>query len=496
MAAKRPGSTRYAPGILMVLIIFIVLTSAYFRPVPGFLWIYVGVLAIFQLTKRNIALFLSLCLSTLVFLLVLSHIPETMLARLPPSMLAVCLVCYVGAYRLEKREMAIIAQQSELEAANAAQSEFIDNVSHEMQTPLTAIKGFSELIAEDTGLNRASRSHVESVLYNTTQLTWIINDLIETTRLQGRSLRLQSKDTDLAQLLTNIVATESQIARDRGLELTISPEFPLPKYIHTDGFRLSQVLVNVIDNALKFTPQGYVNVAVKYEQRDNTIEFIVRDTGIGIAADFQDQIFERFSQAKLAGHYGNTGIGLGLYISRELTLLLGGVLSYRPVSTGSEFSLKFKLPNECEEFIHDLLPESNGAIEAEVERPQYRGHVLVAEDSITNQLLIGMMLDNYGLSHMLVADGQQAVDACMNSSYDLVLMDINMPVMNGIEAARCIKASGLDTPIVALSASALMNRNRGDQMSVFDGLLGKPIDTVKLETILASYLTNKNLAPT
>ena len=492
LVAKRPGINRYAPEILMVLIIFIVLVSAYFRPFPGFLWIYVGVLGIFQLTKRNIALFLSLCLSALVFLLVLAHVPETMVSRLPPSMLAVCLVCYLGSYRLERRELAIIAQQSELEASNAAQREFIDNVSHEMRTPLTAIKGFSELIAQDARLDRASRSHVESVLYNTTQLSWMINDLIETTRLQGGSVRVQAKDTDLARLLSNILTTESQMARDRGLDLTISPEFPLPRYIHTDGYRLAQVLTNLIGNALKFTPQGYVNIAVKYEQRDNTLEFIVRDTGIGIEAAFQDQIFERFSQAKLADHYDNSGIGLGLYISKELTRLLGGVLSYRAVSPGSEFSLKLKLPNECDDFIHDLLPESTDASGAEVERQHYSGHILVAEDSMTNQLLIGMLLDNYGLSHTLVADGQQAVDACMNSPYDLVLMDINMPVMSGIEAAGRIKASGVDTPIVALSASAAISRNNDAEMSVFDGLLGKPIDTTKLESILASYLTNKD----
>ena len=111
-----------------------------------------------------------------------------------------------------------------------------------------------------------------------------------------------------------------------------------------------------------------MNIAVKYEQRDNTLEFIVRDTGIGIEAAFQDQIFERFSQAKLADHYDNSGIGLGLYISKELTRLLGGVLSYRAVSPGSEFSLKLKLPNECDDFIHDLLPESIDASGAEVER--------------------------------------------------------------------------------------------------------------------------------
>ena len=381
------------------------------------------------------------------------------------------------------------------EMANMAKSEFLANMSHEIRTPMNAIIGFSDLLA-DEDLTAEQKQDVNIIRDSGHNLLNLINDILDFSKIEAGQLDIESFDCSLEKILNSIKSMMKPMVEKKSLEFKISESNNLPTQIRTDPTRLNQCLINLVNNAVKFTEQGHVHINVSLIDKDHQqyIRFDVADTGIGIAKDRQEAIFESFTQedGSTTRKYGGTG--LGLTITKQLAELLSGELTLTSeLEKGSVFSLT--IPAGVDLTKQPLLDRNNIARHADstqtkAAQPEFSGNVLVAEDVKTNQKLIERMLENAGLEVVLANDGAKAVEQVQAKSFDLIFMDIQMPNMNGYEATRAIRKKGITTPIVALTANAM----KGDEQKCLeagcDSYLAKPIDRKELLKMLDKYLSH------
>jgi len=382
----------------------------------------------------------------------------------------------------------IVDARRRAEAASRAKSMFLANMSHEIRTPMNAILGHGELLAR-TPLSPEQADCVQSIRVCADGLLVIINDILDFSKIEAGMLRVVPEDVDLAAVLEQVRVMFGEQAQKKGLDLRLTAP-GLPEIVRTDAGRLTQILVNLVGNAVKFTDQGVVELAVRPETaRDafQTVHFSVRDTGIGISLDRQEGIFASFEQAdgSLTRKYGGTG--LGLTIANSLVRLLGGsgIAVRSTPGQGSIFS--FSLAME--------VPQSASAQMDTAELGLVCGRsfehvrVLAAEDNPFNRGLLVKMLKSLGIREIfLVENGQDAVDAlAAGRSFDIVLMDIQMPVLDGLEAVRRIRAMGLDLPIIALTAHALESDQRSSLAAGMNGHLAKPYRLQDLDETLGVW---------
>jgi len=252
--------------------------------------------------------------------------------------------------------------------------------------------------------------------------------------------------------------------------------------------RLKQILFNLIGNAIKFTNSGFVELAIEYDPDSNRLMFRVIDSGIGIPTDYRARLFQQFSQAdsSITRDYGGTG--LGLYISQRLAELLNGHIEYFPQARGSIVQLSLQLGSTPEVWVEDERSFREVSHSSVQPQGQLTGHVLIAEDSSVNRLLIKLLVENCGLQTTTASNGQEAVELARNNQIDLILMDLQMPIMSGIEAANAIREFNQQIPIIALSADVLRHEIDSDEMASFTGGLAKPIDTDLLHATFARFL--------
>jgi len=285
------------------------------------------------------------------------------------------------------------------------------------------------------------------------------------------------------------------MAAKKGLELAVLQCEELPQTIQTDPTRLRQCLINLINNAIKFTEQGHVYLNVSQQQKNGKmyIQFDVEDTGIGIPADKQQSVFEAFVQAEgsTARKYGGTGLGLA--ITRKLSTLLGGNLTvFSQPGMGSIFTLTIeaagKLSDTPQWNKYDRVEKLQAQPAAKSDTPAVKTTVLLVEDNPVNQQLMKVILSRMGHEVTLAENGQQAVEAAEKTAFDIILMDIQMPVMNGLEATRALRQKGIKTPVIAVTANAL----KGDRdlciQAGCDDYLSKPVDKDRLADMIARYL--------
>lgn len=371
--------------------------------------------------------------------------------------------------------------------ANRLKSRFVSNVSHELRTPLNGIIGFSEFIMASSTVEEA-RENARTIIRESEVLLRLINSLLDHAKMEEGKLELNPEILDIHALLDDMARNSFLQAHRKGLDFDLKLGTGLPKYIVADGLRIRQVLNNLLSNALKFTEKGSIHLsATVIEQlaNDTTIRFAVTDTGIGIPPERQKAIFDSFVQADsgTARKYG--GSGLGTTISLQLVKLMNGQMGLESeAGKGSEFwfSITFPTPAvaDAEAKIKSSLVQMLGPIDVA------SGQILLAEDYLINQKVIGSHLENEGFHFTVVENGHEAVDICEEKAFSLILMDVNMPLMDGIEATGLIRSQSSrnrNTPILALTASAEPETRDACLKAGMNDVITKP---VKRETFIGA----------
>nr|WP_295107544.1 ATP-binding protein [uncultured Caulobacter sp.] len=379
-----------------------------------------------------------------------------------------------------------IAKALELaEAASAAKSDFLANMTHELRTPLTAIIGFAEVLRRSRNLNKTAARHVGHILDASNTLLSVVNDVLDFSRLEAGGLELDPGPFDPAAMASSCAALVEERAVAKGLKVQVRAASNVAP-MNLDGPRLSQVLLNFLSNAVKFTAHGSITVALTQtiDGDQAVLRGEVIDTGIGIAAENREAIFDRFSQADAAVSRRFGGTGLGLAISRRIIERMEGQIGVDSAEgQGSTFWFEVRGPlaelpaPEAEEV--SLLDAEAGV------------RLLLVEDNAVNRELIRTMLEPFGIGVETANDGVAGVEAMRQGQFDLVLMDVQMPVMDGLTATREIRAMegarGAATPIVAMTANVLPEQIATCLAAGMDDHLGKPINPTKLLETVARW---------
>jgi len=397
--------------------------------------------------------------------------------------------------------------------ADLAKSQFLSNMSHEIRTPMNAIIGFSDVLSEEQ-LTQEQKYYVTIIRDSAKNLLQLINDILDFSKIEAGKLDVEIVSCSLEHLLAVTESLMRPLAIEKGLTFEILQCEDLPAQIRTAPVRLKQCLVNLISNAIKFTEKGHVYVNVSLEKGDckencpaplrsqngepqSFLRFDVEDTGIGIPADKQESIFEEFMQADKSSTAQYGGTGLGLAITKRLTRLLGGEISLTSqVGKGSMFSLVIPISLETES--QKSFNKYNAADELnqpEVgKQDKLSGDVLVAEDSKTNQELIKLLLERMGLQVTMVEDGKECIDIALSRTFDLILMDIQMPNVSGYEAAKTLRKKQVQTPIIALTAYVMKADRQKCIEAGCDDYIAKPIDRKILLKKVRKYFAVENAA--
>jgi PAS domain S-box-containing protein len=370
------------------------------------------------------------------------------------------------------------------QAATAAKSDFLANMTHELRTPLTAIIGFAEVLKGSKSLTKRDARHVGLIRDASGALLGVVNDVLDFSRLEAGALELDPRPFDPGAIAASCAALVEEQAHERGLTLTVVAPKTL-KPMEADANRLSQVLLNFLSNAVKFTDAGSITITLSQaiDGDDARLRVEVADTGIGIAPDKLDGVFDRFSQADATVSRRFGGTGLGLAISRRIIERMGGDIGVESrLGEGSRFWFEIVAP------LRGLKPAPVGP-EPETLETEGGVRLLVVEDNAVNRELVRAMLEPFDIDIQTANDGVAAVEAMRSGRYDLVLMDVQMPVMDGLTATRQIRAfdepAGGRTPIIALTANVLPEQVATCLAAGMDDHLGKPINPTKLlETVV------------
>lgn len=381
---------------------------------------------------------------------------------------------------------------NEAKAANRTKSEFLANMSHEIRTPMNAIMGFGEILAEEE-VSDEQRKYIQLILNSSRNLLAIINDILDYSKIEAGRMTVEIADCHLGLTLNEIDSLLRPGAKKKQLAFEVLQCGELPGLIQTDPVRLRQCLINLVGNAIKFTEQGHVflNVSMQTIDDQHFVRFDVEDTGIGIPTDKQGMIFDSFSQADSATTRKYGGTGLGLAITRRLAELLGGrIFLESQVGKGSIFSLVIPAPAGWQEesTCNKYQAIDDSAIVEEAKGMKMSGKILVAEDNPSNQKLITILLQKMGVEVTIAEDGQQAVNKALSETYDLILMDMQMPNLNGYDATRQLRSKNCIVPIIAVTANAMMGDEEKCLSAGCDGYLSKPIDRNKLNEVVSRYI--------
>ena len=381
---------------------------------------------------------------------------------------------------------------SEAEMANISKSQFLANMSHEIRTPMNGIIGFSDILAEEE-LSEEQMEYIEIIRNSGQTLLNLINDILDLSKIEAGKIDVELIDCSLNEITNFIQPLMESKASEKGVEFKVVTSNDLPSQICTDPTRLKQCLINLANNAIKFTEQGhvYVNVSLQENNHKPFIQFDVEDTGIGISAEKQESIFEPFTQADGSTTRKFGGTGLGLTITKQLAELMGGTLTLTSEEgKGSVFSLLIPagvdVENQQDLDISD--PSDNSDITQDTENADFSGNILVAEDDRTNQMLITTLLEKIGFKTTLAENGNIAVEKAMSHEFDMIFMDMQMPNMNGYEATQALRDEGFSTPIIALTANAMKSDKDKCIEAGCDDYLSKPIAQEELRRILKKFV--------
>ncbi|MGK0203179.1 MAG: two-component system sensor histidine kinase/response regulator [Planctomycetota bacterium] len=400
---------------------------------------------------------------------------------------------------LQAMNAELTAARDRAEAANATKTLFLANISHELRTPMTAILGFADEafdgIAQIPAMEKEADA-VQTIRRNARHLVGIIGDLLDVSKLEAGKLAVEGIICQPLHLAEGVVDLLQPKAEQKGLALSMRFDSPVPLSIRTDPLRLRQILVNLVDNAIKFTDSGSVVLAVALMDAAEVplLQFSVHDTGSGMVKEVQQRLFRPFEQADISTTRKFGGTGLGLSISRQLAQLLGGDVAVRTsTADGSCFDVTIAIGNLGDtQLVDDPSKMDAGAMGApSTPDSEYaRGaRVLLVEDGLDNQRLITAILRRAGCDVDIAGNGQECLDRVADSAipYDVLLMDVQMPVMDGRTATRTLRQEGSSVPVIALTASASNDDEQACMRAGCDAFLTKPLDRKLLVRTIGKF---------
>ena len=380
------------------------------------------------------------------------------------------------------------SEQFKAQESDQQKSQFLANMSHEIRTPLSAIIGFSETIYKNEN-TKEQQDYIERIIRNGKHLHQLIDDILDSSKIEANQLSIENIKVSVCDLIMEIDNLMREKANSKEISFNVDIMFPVPEFITTDPMRLKQILINLCSNAVKFTDKGSVCVTVNYKAESNCMSFLIKDSGIGMTDEQIKSLFKPFEQADSSTTRKYGGTGLGLYISKLLSEKLDGDINVSSmIGVGSLFELSINAGAIGDTWVNSkedvLLLDERKFIQV----PKLSGKILLAEDSEDNQKLISLYVEDAGVEIDVVSNGKLAVEKGIAENFDLILMDMQMPEMGGIEAIEKLREKQCTTPVAVLTANAMKEDKLKSKEAGANCFLTKPINQEEFYSVLQKYL--------